>query len=182
MIACCVRFCIRGVFQVVRRCDLQTTMGIVLSAIMLLAAVVPPGRIHTHASEQVVCDAGHPHSHGHFHDHHHASPHPAVVRDGVRPATVTHIHLFVGPFEFSWPVQEEAEIVEDRLPGFRTWVSDCVLPLYCAAKRTEIRSPPEWFGLVVRSAVPLWQCTAPPDAAVLLCDVARRERSGVQLL
>lgn len=45
-----------------------------------------------------------------------------------------------------------------------------------------MRSPPEWFGLVVRSAVPLWQRTAPPDAAVLLCDVARRERAGVQLL
>ena len=133
MIAFCVRFRIRGVFQVVRRFDPQTTMGVLLSAIMLLAAVVSPGRIHAHAREQAVYDAGHPHSHGHFHDHHHASPHSAVARDGVRPATVTHIHLFVGPFEFSWPVQEEAEIVEDRLPGFRRWVSDCVLSLYCAA-------------------------------------------------
>ena len=172
----------RGVFRVVRRFDLQTTMGILLAAAMLLVAVVPPGRIHVHAGEKDVGDAGHPHSHGHFHDHHHASHHFDVARDDVRWATVPHIHLVVGPFEFSWPIHEEAEIVEDRFSGFRRWVDDCLLPSCSEAERTELPSPSEWCGPLTRSTVSLRQLTAPPDVAVLLCDVARRERSGVQRL
>ncbi|GEM_PF-4875735 len=177
-----VRFCARGVFRVVRRFDLQTTTGSLLAAAMLLVAVVPPGRIHAHASEEEVCDAGHSHSHGHFHDHHHASHHFDVARAGVRLATVTHIHLLVGPFEFSWPIHDEAEIVEDRFSGFRRCVDDLVLSPRSEAERTELPSPAEWCGPLTRSAVSLRQLTAPPDVAVLLCDVARRERSGVQLL
>ena len=164
------------------RFDLQATTGILLAATMLLVAVVPPGRVRVHASEEEVCDAGHPHSHSHFHDHHHASQHSGVARDGVRLATVTHIHLFVGPFEFSWPIHEEAEVVEDRFSGLRRWVDDCVLSPRSVAERRELRSPAEWCGPLTRSAVSLRQLTAPPDVVVLLCDVARRERSGVQLL
>ena len=177
-----VRFYARGVFRVVRRFDLQTTTGSLLAAAMLLVAVVPPGRIHVHAGEKDVGDAGHPHSHGHFHDHHHASHHFDVARDDVRWATGPHIHLVVGPFEFSWPIHEEAEIVEDRFSGFRRWVDDCLLSSRFEAERTELPSPSEWCGPLTRSTVSLRQLTAPPDVAVLLCDVARRERSGVQRL
>ena len=182
MIGFWIRSCARGVFRVVGRFDLQATTGILLAATMLLVAVVPPGRVHAHASEEEVCDAGHPHSHGHFHDHHHASHHSGVARDGIRLATVTHIHLFVGPFEFSWPIHEEVEVVEDRFSGFRRWVDDCVLAPRSEAERRELRSPAAWRGPLTRSAVSLRQLTAPPDVVVLLCAVARRERSGVQLL
>ena len=177
MISFYTRSCTRGVVQSVRRFDLQTTVGILLAAVMLLAAVAPPGRIHAHDCGEVICDLDQPHPHGH---HHHAGHHSDVARDGVRSRTASYIHLVVGLFECSWPIHEEAQRVEDRLTGFRRWADDFVPSPCYEVDRRKTHTPPDWFDLAMRGALPMRQLTAPPGVAVPLCDVARQERSGVQ--
>ena len=175
---------------------LQVVTGYGLASAVLLLALMPPAYHHAHADG----DASHSHTQADgVHHHHHAvgGPHhdhamshgqsnsqgPAVVS-----AAVAHEHFSFLFFEVTWPcrsggspshhddhngdmpgvIGQKVKAPVDRLVG--KWkAGELAIALPCRAPsldaRTHSRQVADW-----------------PGVESYLCDTARHERSGVQLL
>jgi hypothetical protein len=148
---------------------------------------VLPAIRHTHPG------GGDPHHHEHAdrgihlhgdwdHDHHAvAAPHPHESSGGMLEA-VTHLHVTWLGFEFSWPQHDPADDGEqdeptgelvmvasevEASPPVRVSICEVVAPSVASRPHTQCFTS---LRLVHRFPV-----------RTLLCDIARRERSGVLL-
>ncbi len=153
---------------------------------MLLAGLVPPGYRHAHADGQVA----HRHA-GHGHDrtggHHDQSPdhHPSHdVR--LSAGAVAHDHLVFLYFDMALPASDgggsdpNTDLANDSLYVVRL-TGDC-LPRADTARDTSIIDVSASEGALAEATCTLGKRgTRPRPNAVLLCDTARHERSGVQL-
>lgn len=155
---------------------------------MLLSSIVPPGQRHAHAGGDVAHDhhqqqaPNHSHDgHHHHHHDHHATDQHGLNADAAEPAAVAHVHFAWWLFDLTLPVPDESDTDDDESVYLVRLIGDC-LPTTISSPAThsiDVSSPLP--GNAVAPQSPTCRATTPPPTAVLLCDVARHERSGVQL-
>lgn len=171
---------------------------LLLCAAVLVSGSKPVAMRHAHADGDI------PHAHGRYacehprsrvahhrgHDHHHHDgdeAHDAVLSLGAG-AVVWHVHVWVLGFELTWPVSPDSQ-TEDEAPE----------PVIVSLAESELLPPglsPAKYGVVSDECLPAkladnsgflrsdrriqpaedWPSSPP------LCDTARHERSGVQLI
>jgi hypothetical protein len=173
-----------GVTHVVRKNRLRTTTGLLLSAAVLLGSIVPPGQRHAHAAGDVPHNHDKQHAHDHSGDahHHHTTDQHGLSTPAVKPAAVAHVHFACWLFDLTMPVRDESE-TEDNQPLYLVRLIDDCLPTTISGPNTHpVDMPSHLQSIAVDRPALARRATAPPDTAVLLCDAARHERSGVQLL
>ena len=170
----------------------QKTMSLLLSALVLVWGVIPPGVEHTHTGGN---DASHKHdkcddvAHHDSHNHHGDDGHHehATVPDvSLSADNVLHLHWQLLGLELSIPLPEEpVDGTDDEnttLPAF-VRVMDEIVPTMQAGLS---------FDRVLLAAIctpsvdTVWilePIPRPPDlvTTIPLCDSARLERSGVLL-
>lgn len=167
----------------------RSGFGWMLLVIQFGAAVSPPAILHAHAPGE------HDHSrHAHAGPHHHAASHQHQhghhkhshhVADSFAPLPIAHWHLSLLGIPLTLPasdqdsqdhgtsnfpmavvplLSEPSRGVAESLPLpelWLPWLNDTTLVGASLLERPTLKAPPEWGGLP-------------------LCDIARRERSGVQ--
>ena len=158
-----------------------------LSAAMLLGSIVPPGQRHAHAGGDV---AHAQHSHDHSHEGYKGHPHlrrNATDRGGsntqaVEPAAVVHVHLACWLFDLTLPVRDESDFEDDESVYVVRLIDDCLPVTISDSDMHSIALSSRLPGIAVVPTTPTrWDIT-PPHTSIFLCDAARHERSGVQLL
>lgn len=178
---------------------LRTSVGLLLSAVLLAGAVISPGFRHSHLggdsshTHDRVSDSHTQHAHAHYHDHqHHHCPHShqdvgATFARKHGATSVPHIHVTFLLFDLTLPVppgehsdqdtDQPGELVYVLRPvtdGFHVGNVDTDYQLQGAPLLNSIYRP-------APVAKPPRKHSFPPGGAILLCDTARHERSGVQL-
>ena len=183
--------------------SLRLATGMLAAAMTLAAAIAPPGFRHRHplddqnqphhdhcSPHERALHAEHDHGYGgHTHQHKvETHRHPSLVHDlaeGVA-SDLWHIHivLFGCPVTLPDPHPEDDD---DRSNGQPVFVSlrGCNEPiLHEMSSRPTLEprdaGPAVPFAVVVAQRQPQ-SATSPPEHLILLCDSARRERSGVLL-
>lgn len=173
----------------VRRTRLRSGFVWMLFVIQFGAAVSPPAILHAHAPGEH--DHGrhthagrHPHAAAHQHRNGHRE-HSHRVADSLTPLPTAHWHLSLLGIPLTLPASDQdsqdhgtsnlpmvvvpllpepSRGVAESLPVpelWLPWLADATRIWSLAIERPALKAPPEWGGLP-------------------LCDIARRERSGVQ--
>ena len=173
-----------------RNRGLRTKLTLLLSLAVLLVSVTPPSLQHAHPEGDcahhhrttAVDTSGHRHDHGHAHD----SCEPLAT---LAPGVAAHTHLLLFGFDFYLALaehqdapQEQTEVNDQRVTLVRFLDSEVIL-----SSRAPVQS-------LITSPLPLGTFAPAPIAgthretsqtllaSLPLCDSARGERSGVQLI
>jgi hypothetical protein len=168
----------------VRKSQIYTSVSLALSAVLLAGSLVMPGYRHSHAGGDLAHHHDRPghvvHEHGgHVHHHSHSI--------SCEPGHVPHVHRSFLIFDFTSPVpdgddcdsngNDASEIVYVTQPKVDAVQSAREsFPARCSVMPTPL------FPIVVVQATQIRGDSDPPVAATFLCDSARHERSGVQLI
>jgi hypothetical protein len=164
-----------------------------LAAMVLFGSVAPPACEHSHAGGQA------PHRHGaadgHDHDHaHHTEAHAVALNHShnddlqLDAAPTLHAHWSFLIFDLSWPVDEKDgrrpqpdELLDQALAQVRSAgaptnnLADSAFLLPFVAMKS-------WAAHCVCDVKPARLQPLYQSLRHLLCDAARHERSGVQLI
>jgi hypothetical protein len=161
-----------------------------LAAIVLVGNLVPPAYEHAHAGGQTPHRHGASGAHSHDHDDHHerSNEHQHLYGAGFAAAPVAHVHWTILIFELTWPIGNDDDrlpsaddLMDDALSGTRIagQIRDCASS-GAAAERDAIGNASA-ANCAAESAA--WQRAARLKCPrAVLCDTARHERSGVQLI
>ncbi len=178
------------------------SLSLLMAAVVLSAATAPPAMRHSHEGGDVphthVADAlvqGQRHRHPHEQRHAHQPAHPhdpqhtasAVVQSSSGIAPAVHYHVWWLGMEWHLPALPHDESRDGSLPLLDTCLvqltGECVVgPPHEAAGRVFWEAPRSVPGRVYVDDA-RWFPSGWPHlrSAAPLCDVARHERSGVQL-
>lgn len=162
-----------------------------LAAMVLMGSMMPPACEHAHAGGQTPHRhvAGELHDHGHFHGQRRLIGDDHDLGDALQllSSPVAHAHWTFLVFHLAWPTGHE----EDR-----SRLADSILDEALARRPADYALAPLSDGSAAARIV-FWQAGAaiattisatwsPPlyhtRTRILLCDTARHERSGVQLI
>jgi hypothetical protein len=155
-------------------------VSLLTSAALLLALLTPPAVPHAHA------DGDRPHSHAPAERHQHGHPahhhHGGALQRNVTAAPIAHTHLSLLFFDFTLPQRDEGE--SDAPSSLQLLpVAGCSL-ISQSAPVGDSPSSAAASDAVPRELPPI---STPgggtgPRARNLLCDSARRARTGVLLI
>lgn len=185
---------------------MQSWAGKSLASFLALSvftgSVVPPVYAHSHAggsahhdhqTAQYQTRHSHPHSHAnhHHHGHGHHHHHPPAANDGRSPEQLTdtalHWHVTLFFFDFTLPGLPGSDSGSDddgKQPSAIARLVDLyhVMPTDTEPDRWTALESSACLAADVVAARGVEPTRHPPDCdSILLCDIARRERSGVQL-
>jgi hypothetical protein len=175
----------------VQRGVLRTGVTLLVSATVFLGAVMPPAVQHAHALGGQPHDHDAAHSEMHSADHRH--PHPRSHHPEEQPCPVTmptwHFHLTFLGFDFHLPVGDPQNAPKDG-PSLPDVQSEPLVRLFDAegllkdsvAYGTFDGLPSPGFWSILPIAKPQPRSQGETSTRLLLCDSARGERSGVQLI
>ena len=181
-----------------RRRRFHAALGWTLAALVVFIGTMPPALVHTHSSwgrpghhHALVHNPSHESSaashHHHAHaGHHHRHSHSAAPEHEVSDA-VPHMHFVWFGFELTSRIPADHRPHDDRSGQpdffFVHLIDYSWKPGQSNGAPTHFLSP-RIAPSPVETQAPLQQASfvSIPSACVLLCDTARHERSGVQLI
>lgn len=171
----------------------RTLMTLLLSAAMLLGGLMPPAVQHAHAdgdqshSHQTACSAAGQHEHPHSHPHNHA---PGHAQSDVVQGQTLHRHVSLFGLDLFMPVRDHQDLPnngsdagDDAAVTLVRLVETAVVLASAPAGERQFFSFPSLATVATGSATILRpQRGRDTICSLPLCDSARGERSGVQLI